>query len=376
MKLKKKEKIENSLIKIMLSDPLKPKDDDEKNKITSSVGTSSAKDDNEFTSLFSKFGKPKTFMFGDFAKKLNDKLDKDKEKEQEIEETDDSDYDLEYIDDDMDCLEDLIEIGRSYEDKYKKEGIKYNIKVKTLSKLVEPLEKLNSLIGLKTVKKQVYELIIYYLQKLDNKNKDMLHTVIEGPPGVGKTELAKILAEVFKSMGILSKGTFKMAKRNDFVGGYLGQTTIKTQKILDSSKGGVLFIDEAYSLGNNEGRDSYSKECIDAITAFLTEERSDFICIIAGYKDSLEKCFFNYNAGLERRFPYRFKLDKYTASELRDIFLKIVDDNEWSIKSDDEIPVDFFEKNIKYFKFNGGDMETLFHKCKIAHSKKECYTVM
>ena len=147
-----------------------------------------------------------------FRKKLNDKLDKDKEKEQEIEETDDSDYDLEYIDDDMDCLEDLIEIGRSYEDKYKKEGIKYNIKVKTLSKLVEPLEKLNSLIGLKTVKKQVYELIIYYLQKLDNKNKDMLHTVIEGPPGVGKTELAKILAEFLKVWVYYQKEHLKWLK--------------------------------------------------------------------------------------------------------------------------------------------------------------------
>ncbi len=87
----------------------------------------------------------------------------------------------------------------------------------------------------------------------------------------------------------------------------------------------------------------------------------------------MKNVFFNYNAGLERRFPYRFKLDKYSPEDLRSIFLKIVKDNDWSIDSDKEVPVKFFEKNIKYFKFNGGDMETLFHKCKIAHSKRMLY---
>ena len=367
---KNRKKIENSLLNLIISDPLK--DDIKPTKKFSSFGTTTySKDDNDLANLFSKFSKPRTFLFGDLSKKIND--NKDNDKKDVSEDTDDSEYDLEYIEESIDNLNDLIHLGKLYEEKYNKDNTKYNIKVKTLNKLIEPLTKLNNLIGLKTVKKQVYELIIYYLQKLDNKNKDMLHTVIEGPPGVGKTELAKILADVFKCMGILSKGTFKIAKRNDFVGGYLGQTTIKTQKLLDSCKGGVLFIDEAYSLGNNEGRDSYSKECIDAITAFLTEERNDFICIIAGYKESLEKCFFNYNAGLERRFPYRFKLTKYNAEDLRSIFIKIIKDNDWSFKSDDEIPVDFFEKNIKYFKFNGGDMETLFHKCKIAHSKRMLY---
>ena len=366
---KSREKIQSKLFNLVLVDPLKTPTnlDKDETKKTKSFGTSTDDDNNEakfdFSKLFSRFGKPKESTFGS---SLYNSIKSD-------EEEDDSDYTLEYVDEKLDCLDDLIDLGKKYEDKYKKEKTKYNIQIKTLSKLVEPLTKLKNLIGLETVKKQVYELVIYYLQKLDNKNKDMLHTVIEGPPGVGKTELAKILASVFKSMGILSKGTFKVAKRNDFVGGYLGQTTIKTQKLLDSCKGGVLFIDEAYSLGNNEGRDSYSKECIDAITAFLTEERSDFICIIAGYKESLEKCFFNYNAGLERRFPYRFKLDKYSPEDLRSIFLKIVKDNDWSIESDKEVPVKFFEKNIKYFKFNGGDMETLFHKCKIAHSKRMLY---
>ena len=112
----------------------------------------------------------------------------------------------------------------------------------------------------------------------------MLHCVIEGPPGVGKTEVAKILGQIYRKMGILTSDKFKSVKRSHLIGGYLGQTAIKTQKVLDECNGGVLFIDEAYSLGNSEGKDSYSKECIDTLTAHLSENKQNFICIIAGYK--------------------------------------------------------------------------------------------
>ena len=272
----------------------------------------------------------------------------------------------------LDCkienIGDLIAIGKDYENKYKEVKKNFNLDTKVLNSLVEPLTKLNNLIGLQNVKNQIFEQLIFYLQNLDSKNYDMLHTVIEGEPGIGKTELAKILASIYKNMGVLSKGTFKSVKRADLIGGYLGQTSIKTKKVLDDAKGGVLFIDEAYSLGNKEGKDSYSKECIDALTAFLSEEREDCVVIIAGYKDDLQKCFFSYNSGLERRFNWRFSLEKYSAKELRDIFVKIVRDYDWDIKSEKDIPTKFFEKNRESFKFNGGDMETLFQKCKMAHS--------
>ena len=133
-------------------------------------------------------------------------------------------------------------------------------------------------------------------------------------------------------MGVLSKGTFHSVKRSDLIGGFLGQTAIKTEKLLKKCIGGVLFIDEAYSLGNKEGKDMYSKECIDTLTAFLTEHSNNFICIIAGYKDSLEQCFFSYNRGLERRFPYRFSLKGYSPKELQQIFIKKVNGNDWSIE--------------------------------------------
>merc|ERR1711991_1200935 len=109
-------------------------------------------------------------------------------------------------------------------------------------------------------------------------NDDMLHTVITGPPGVGKTELGRILGHIYKGMGVLKKGHLKIVKRSDLIGKYLGHTAAKTQDVIDECSGGVMFIDEAYSLCNKEGRDSFSKECIDTLNQNLTERR-DFLCI-------------------------------------------------------------------------------------------------
>ena len=111
-----------------------------------------------------------------------------------------------------------------------------------------------------------------------------------------------------------------------------------------------------------------SKECIDTLTAALTEEKDDLIVIIAGYKDDLQKCFFAQNNGLERRFNWRFEINKYNAEELRKIFIKKANDQNWNILSDNDIPISFFEDNLDLFYYNGGDMETLFQKCKMAHS--------
>ena len=197
----------------------------------------------------------------------------------------------------------------------------------------------------------------------------MLHTIIEGEPGVGKTDLAKIMAEVYQEMGYCSNRLVKFVKRSDLVGGYLGQTAIKTQKVLDECKGGILVIDEAYSLGSPDGRDSYSKECIDTITSFLSES-PDTIVFIMGYHDDLEKSLFAMNKGLERRFSYRFTVNKYSPAELRQILFKIIREHDWDIQEEDKIPVEFFEKNEKYFIFNGGDMLNLFTKCKFTHSKR------
>lgn len=270
---------------------------------------------------------------------------------------------------DINTLDDLIEISRSYGTKYSKD-FEYQLDLELLSKMTEELESLNKLVGLGSVKNQIVDLILYYSLKLDNKNHDLLHTVIEGEPGTGKTELAEKLAKIYLKMGVLKKDVFKKVKRSDLVAGYLGQTAIKTEKILEECRGGVLFIDEAYSLGNPDGKDGkdiFSKECIDMINQWLTENKSEFICIIAGYSEDLAKSFFSYNAGLERRFPIRFKIDPYSDEELGKIFIKKVIEHDWQIDCENLSKI--IKTNRKYFKFNGGDMEILFTKAKISHSK-------
>ena len=171
-------------------------------------------------------------------------------------------------------------------------------------------------------------------------------------------------------MGILTKGTFKKVTRSDLIAGYLGQTALKTKDVITDALGGVLFIDEAYSLGNEEKRDSFAKECIDTLCEALSDHKDKLMVIVAGYETELNDCFFNYNQGLNSRFTWRFKTDDYSGTDLYNIFIKKVLDNKWLIAENSNINVKWFEKNKSRFKFYGRDIETLFAKTKIAHSRR------
>lgn len=260
-------------------------------------------------------------------------------------------------------IQDLIDLGNMYD-----ETKDYNICMKTLSNLVKPLIQLNGMIGMKQLKDEIVDHILFRIQKLDNDNNDILHTILQGPPGVGKTEVAQIIASIYLGMGILKNNKFIKVKRSDLIAGYLGQTAKLTQNCIDTAIGGVLFIDEVYSLGNKQKSDSFSKECIDTLTENLTEKKKDFICIIAGYKKEIEECFFAYNNGLERRFPVRFTIDKYSGEELFEIFKKKVNEINWQI--DNSITSQFFIDKYDYFNFFGGDIEVLLSRCKIYHSRR------
>jgi SpoVK/Ycf46/Vps4 family AAA+-type ATPase len=197
-----------------------------------------------------------------------------------------------------------------------------------------------------------------------------MHTVLYGPPGTGKTEIAKIMGKIYSKIGILKKGTFKKVTRSDLIAGYLGQTALKTRDVINECLGGVLFIDEAYALGNSEKRDSFSKECIDTLCEALSDNKENLMVIIAGYEDELNRCFFNYNQGLDSRFVWRFKTDAYNPEDLLKIFNKKVNDIGWSLHEESKINVEWFKKNIDYFKFYGRDIETFLSKTKIAHSRR------
>lgn len=245
-------------------------------------------------------------------------------------------------------------------------GIKHNVTLQRLYRLIKPLKELDKMIGLNEVKKNVFKKIIYYVR--NPNNTDYLHTVISGPPGVGKTEVAKIYAKIFLHLGILKNESFIEAKRDDFVGKYLGQTAPKTRKLLDSASGGVLFIDEAYSLGNEEKRDSYSKEAIDMINQYLSEKKNEFMMIIAGYDKELDRCFFSYNPGLRRRFSSYFKIDKYNYEELMKIFCNKLLTTKYLNKIESNKLKEFFKVNYNEFKYYGGDIEKLISEIKYSQS--------
>lgn len=286
-------------------------------------------------------------------------------------------------DEEPDSVKEIINIDANIEnisdilillDKYKLDkAVKYNINMEALHNIKEPLEELNNMIGMVELKKNIVDQIIYFVQDLHkNKNTtgDFMHTVIYGPPGTGKTEIAKIMGKIYSKLGILKKGTFKKATRSDLIAGYLGQTALKTSEVIKECIGGVLFIDEAYALGNPEKRDSFAKECIDTLCEALSDNKDNLMVIIAGYENELKECFFNYNQGLDSRFTWRFKTDNYTAEDLYSIFVKKVGDIGWGLHEDLKITVGFFKKNMEYFKFFGRDIETILAKTKIAHSKR------
>jgi hypothetical protein len=263
------------------------------------------------------------------------------------------------------CLEDLVFLSDYYPkiDKSKTNNLSFY----TIRRIAPSIQKLLNLVGLKHVKQQLFEMIVYHLQRFERKNHDMLHSVIYGGPGVGKTKFIGILGEIYAHLGVLEHGRVRFVKRSDLVGKYLGHTAAKTRQVIEDSRGGVLVIDEAYSLGDTEGRDSFSRECIDTLNQALSEEKQNFVCIIAGYKEDLEQRFFRSNAGLERRFPFRYSIPDYSPAELREIFLNIVLENHWAMDAND-LSTTPFEENKDYFTFNGGDMEVIFTKAKFAHS--------
>lgn len=198
-----------------------------------------------------------------------------------------------------------------------------NEEEKTFDQLVKEL---NSLVGLESVKKQVNDLIAYQKVQLLRKSEGLsipqrtLHLAFTGKPGTGKTTVARIVGRIYKQIGLLSKGHFVEVSRTDLIAGYQGQTALKVKSVIDKAKGGVLFIDEAYSITENDHSDSYGRECLTELTKALEDYRKDLVVIVAGYTEPMNK-FFESNPGLKSRFNTFIEFEDYTGDELLKILM-------------------------------------------------------
>jgi len=160
--------------------------------------------------------------------------------------------------------------------------------------------------------------------------KQAMHMVFSGNPGTGKTSIARLLAKIYKEMGILSKGSFEETDRAGLVGEYLGQTAPKVKAIVDKALGGVLFIDEAYTLSVQHGRDQFGQEAIDTLLKLMEDHRDDLIVIVAGYSERMEG-FIGSNPGLQSRFNKFITFADYSPSELCEIFQKLAKQNDYNM---------------------------------------------
>ncbi|MCL2045445.1 MAG: AAA family ATPase [Oscillospiraceae bacterium] len=209
-----------------------------------------------------------------------------------------------------------------------------------LPTLEEMLEKLDALVGLDIIKQNVKSLINYVKVRKLREDEQLpnpplsLHMVFMGNPGTGKTTVARILSELYRAIGVLSKGQLVEVDRSGLVAGFVGQTAIKTSEVITSALGGILFIDEAYSLAPDVGSgNDFGRESIETLLKMMEDHRDDLIVIVAGYSEPMER-FIGSNPGLESRFNRYFMFEDYNSEQLYEIFSSMCAKSEYVLTED------------------------------------------
>ena len=246
------------------------------------------------------------------------------------------------------------------------------------SESLEDLQKqLDSMIGLDGVKQQVHSIINEL--KIDELRKSKglkvsstsKHLVFKGNPGTGKTTIARLLSKIYKELGILEKGQLVEVDRGGIVAGYVGQTALKTKEKIDEAMGGILFIDEAYTLA--KGENDFGQEAIDTLLKAMEDHRDEFIVIVAGYHEPMQ-AFLQSNPGLKSRFNEYIHFDDYSAEELFKIFGLLCEQNDFKMDLDAQETLKSYLNELCIHKpdnfANGREMRNLFDKSKSAHANR------
>lgn len=220
-------------------------------------------------------------------------------------------------------------------------------------KLAEAMEELNALIGIHGVKNEINSLV--NLVKVQNMRKELgmktveisKHMVFLGNPGTGKTTVARIVSKIYQHMGILSKGTLVETDRAGLVKGYVGQTAARVKEVCESALGGVLFIDEAYSLVVNKSEGDFGLEAVETLLKEMEDHREDFVVIVAGYTDEMEQ-FLDSNPGLKSRFNKVISFEDYSEGELMMILDRMLTSQQYRLTMDaGRFCEEFFRARIK-----------------------------
>jgi stage V sporulation protein K len=239
----------------------------------------------------------------------------------------------------------------------------------------DALDDLEAMVGLGSVKSEVNKLLASLEIERRRREQNLSvsstsrHMVFTGPPGVGKTVVARAIGDIYRALGVLRKGHLIEADRGQLVGGYIGQTALKTQEVCRSALDGVLFIDEAYSLASSDSKSDFGREAIEALLKFMEDHRDRLVVIVAGYPAEMHR-FVVSNPGLASRFPKTINFPAYETNELCEIFRLMATEQQYLL------PIGFETQMAPWIESqrrdpqwgNARSMRTLLEKVREAHA--------